>query len=244
MRFDRKSRFVTGAVVIATFGTTSVVWAFSNGRLPQSELSPIYHPTYTLYLQNDAADSWNAMRDYCKSRGQDIYPNGRISAYRTYDQQVQAKITYGSNAATPGTSNHGLGLAVDIATPAMRKAVDNYGEQFGWAKKWSDASWEWWHIKYRAGVWNGSGGSSSGGGGTVTPPDPNQGSVVLSRGSQGPRVEALQRALNNQGASLTVDGDFGPGTEAAVRTYQRQNALTADGIAGPKTLRSLNLPTT
>ena len=237
MRRDRKT-FAVGALALVTFGTTSVVWAYSNGRLPQSALAEIYHPTYTLYLETDAAASWNAMRDDLLSRGTDIYPNGHISAYRTYDEQVQAKRDYGSNAATPGTSNHGLGLAVDVATPAMRKAIDNHGESYGWAKKWSDASWEWWHIKYRAGIWSGS---------TGTAPDPtttNNGTIVLSRGSQGPRVQSLQHALNNQGACLAEDGDFGPATESAVRDFQRQNGLTADGVAGPRTLRALNLPTT
>jgi len=228
-----------GLVVI---GTGSVVGAYENGRLPDSALTQIYHPTYTLYLENDAAASWSAMRDFMLARGiGDIYPNGRISAYRTYAEQVQAKIDYGSNAATPGTSNHGLGLAVDLATTTMRANLDKYGAQFGWAKKWSDASWEWWHIKYRAGVWNGSSGSGggtgggSGGNGTV--------STVLRRGSQGPKVETLQRALNDQGASLTVDGDFGPATEQAVRDFQSSQGLTADGIAGPQTLRALNIPT-
>ncbi|MEZ0228996.1 MAG: peptidoglycan-binding protein [Planctomycetota bacterium] len=227
-----------GAVAagLIVLGTASAVYAYSNGRLPQSALAQIHHPTYTVYLEKNAAASWNAMRQFMLARGVgDIYPNGRISAYRTYDEQVQAKKDYGSNAATPGTSNHGLGLAVDLATQTMRTNLDRYGEQFGWAKKWSDASWEWWHIKYRAGVWSGGSGSTGGGSGTVA--------TVLRRGSTGSKVEALQRALNSNGAHLTVDGDFGPATETAVRNFQKAHGLTADGIAGPNTLRALNLST-
>ncbi len=226
-----------GAVAagLLVLSTATAVYAYSNGRLPQSALAQIYHPTYTIYLEKNAAASWNAMRQFMLARGVgDIYPNGRISAYRTYEQQVEAKRIYGSNAATPGTSNHGLGLAVDLATQTMRTNLDRYGEQFGWAKKWSDASWEWWHIKYRAGVWNGGSGSG-GGSGTVA--------TVLREGSSGPKVEALQRALNANGAHLTVDGDYGPATKAAVKSYQASHGLTADGIAGPNTLRALNLST-
>jgi hypothetical protein len=37
------------------------------------------------------------------------------SAYRDYDDQVRIKDESGADAATPGTSNHGFGLAVDLA---------------------------------------------------------------------------------------------------------------------------------
>lgn len=257
MRREIYRRGAKVALAVIALGTTTVVFGYQNGRLPQSALSPIYHPQYTLYLENDAAAAWNTMRQYTLARGFDLYPNGQISAYRTYDEQVQAKRDYGSNAATPGTSNHGLGLAVDVATPAMRHTIDTYGAQFGWAKKWSDASWEWWHIKYRAGVWSGNDPGPDGSGAPSTPstpstPDPSTstppdnsstGNVILEEGDNGPRVESLQRALNANGASLTVDGAFGPATDAAVRAFQRANGLTADGIAGPDTLRALNLST-
>ena len=53
-------------------------------------------------------------------------------------------------------------------------------------------------------------------------------------GSKGKIVEKLQAALN-----LKADGDFGPATEAKLKEWQTRNGLTADGIAGPKTLARL-----
>ena len=53
----------------------------------------------------------------------------------------------------------------------------------------------------------------------------------LSVGSYGPKVEQLQEALG-----AAIDSDFGPGTEAAVKAWQRENDCTPDGIAGPQTL--------
>jgi N-acetylmuramoyl-L-alanine amidase len=52
---------------------------------------------------------------------------------------------------------------------------------------------------------------------------------------------ALQKALNTigikgaNGRALVEDGDYGPNTEAAVRTFQAKYGLTVDGDAGPKT---------
>ena len=51
-------------------------------------------------------------------------------------------------------------------------------------------------------------------------------------------VEGLQRALNALGANpqLAIDGDNGPLTANAVKTYQRSHDLVPDGIAGSATI--------
>jgi putative chitinase len=57
---------------------------------------------------------------------------------------------------------------------------------------------------------------------------------VIKRGAKGPTVAALQEALG-----VDADGAFGGGTERALKAWQEENGLTADGIAGPKTLAKL-----
>lgn len=52
-------------------------------------------------------------------------------------------------------------------------------------------------------------------------------------------VAEVQTLLNQHGAKLSVDGDFGPLTLAAVKSYQRAHGLTVDGIVGPQTKGSL-----
>jgi putative chitinase len=59
-------------------------------------------------------------------------------------------------------------------------------------------------------------------------------SETLRRGSKGEAVKRMQAKLG-----LTADGDFGPGTEAALKKWQAENGLTADGVVGPKTLAKL-----
>jgi hypothetical protein len=57
---------------------------------------------------------------------------------------------------------------------------------------------------------------------------------TLRRGSNGDLVELLQSRLK-----LTVDGIFGPATEAAVKALQAGHNIAADGIVGPQTWEKL-----
>ncbi len=63
--------------------------------------------------------------------------------------------------------------------------------------------------------------------------------TTLKHGERSQAVRELQRKLNERGAKLVTDGVFGDTTEAAVRAYQVKVGLVSDGIAGPKTLASL-----
>jgi len=62
------------------------------------------------------------------------------------------------------------------------------------------------------------------------------GTTVLKKGSKGDLVKKMQEVLG-----LDADGDFGPGTEKAVRHWQEEHGLTADGIVGPKSLAAMGI---
>src|SRR5437667_4428612 len=63
---------------------------------------------------------------------------------------------------------------------------------------------------------------------------------TLKQGSSGPHVAALQQRLKDLGFDPNgVDGNFGPGTLAAVIAFQKSKGLQADGVAGPATLAAL-----
>ena len=62
--------------------------------------------------------------------------------------------------------------------------------------------------------------------------------VQVGPGDTGEAVRALQSVF----PVLTVDGDFGPKTEAAVVDFQQMFGLAVDGIAGPETWHTLMVP--
>src|SRR5438045_9558515 len=63
---------------------------------------------------------------------------------------------------------------------------------------------------------------------------------ILKQGSSGPDVKGLQQKLKELGFDPNgVDGNFGPGTKAAVIAFQQSKGLQADGIVGPATMDAL-----
>jgi peptidoglycan hydrolase-like protein with peptidoglycan-binding domain len=66
--------------------------------------------------------------------------------------------------------------------------------------------------------------------------DESQPRPTLRRGDRSDDVAYLQGLLNDAGYDVgSADGIFGARTEAAVRQFQADNGLTADGIVGKRT---------
>ncbi len=69
------------------------------------------------------------------------------------------------------------------------------------------------------------------------PADPMEAPIFLKnlrKGDRGDDVSYIQRELG-----VPVDGSFGPITDTAVRTFQKNHHLAVDGIVGPLTLKEL-----
>ena len=62
---------------------------------------------------------------------------------------------------------------------------------------------------------------------------------LLQRGDSGSAVKALQQRLVQLGYLASADGIYGSKTVNAVAAFQRNNGLTADGVAGTMTLNRL-----
>lgn len=113
------------------------------------------------------------------------------------------------------------------------------GHAYGVIQSKFDSSWKYWaqcHLFSDADTNDGGSNNDKKAGETV-----NVELSVLKKGSNCGEVKTIQRLLNalgchdQNGAHLTIDGDFGVKTEYAVKNYQRKQALTVDGIVGVKT---------
>lgn len=64
--------------------------------------------------------------------------------------------------------------------------------------------------------------------------------IQAQQGKTGQEVRAIQRLLRDKfGYNITVDGIFGPDTANAVKDFQSDHNLAADGIVGPLTWQKL-----
>ena len=67
-------------------------------------------------------------------------------------------------------------------------------------------------------------------------------SVLSKRGSTGSEVTQIQKKLKSWGYySGSIDGIYGKQTEDAVKSFQKKNGLSVDGIAGPQTLAAMGI---
>jgi len=141
--------------VVDRYGTSTA--GYANGRIPASALCPLdFAPGHM--LRCDAAEQLSALsKEYEKEFG---VPIPMTDSYRSLELQIRVKATKGWLAATPGTSNHGWGLAVDLGYPIstftsaehawMRVHAPDYG--------WDNPSWarstgskpEPWHFEFFA----------------------------------------------------------------------------------------------
>lgn len=202
---------------------------YQNGRIPNSVLVAV--PAIggqTAYLTADAARGfWGA------GRAAGITPrlNGPNSGNRSYAVQVLFYRTMPrGRAAYPGTSNHGCARAGDC-DPDTIEAMRSHGRKYGWDKV--EAFTEPWH-------WN------------FLHPTAASRAVrlpvswpVLKIGDRRGEVYRAQTYLRYKGyfkaRRSTV---FGPLTRSAVRRFQKDHGLKADGVIGPRTWALLRRRTT
>lgn len=91
-------------------------------------------------------------------------------------------------------------------------------------------------------AWPWSNGAPAGGGTSTEPVTggaPAYPGTVIKQESRGADVRAVQQRLKDLGFTLDVDGNFGPGTLAQVKAFQRQKGLGDDGKVGPATWAAL-----
>lgn len=158
---------------------------------------------------------WDAYRDLAEQVAmlrQNYRPVDRarsLSSDRSYGGQTWERRPGRPSTASPGHSNHGTGLAIDLHSTDIQEWVQENGLAYGWSWAEGRKLGEGWHFVYVP---------------------------ALDRftGQGTPDVAAIQRAVG-----VTPDGKFGTGTAAAVKLWQASHGLTADGIPGPATIATM-----
>ena len=130
----------------------------ANGQIAASDLCALWDGSHM--LRGDAAVALAELnltfraafdRDLCLT-----------DSYRTLAEQRRLAYTKGGLAATPGTSNHGWGLAIDLCSSetnssAVMTWLGDNGPTYGWenppwAKRGGSGPYEPWHWEYVQGT--------------------------------------------------------------------------------------------
>jgi len=131
-----------------------------NGQFPSTMLAHLGWPEadHLQLVPGAAASITRLAAKFEAAFGKPLYIT---DAYRTLATQKALKVSKGSFAATPGTSNHGLGLAIDMASrinvdgSAEHLWMSVHGPSFGWINPYwavnfnpADGQHEPWHWEY------------------------------------------------------------------------------------------------
>jgi hypothetical protein len=212
-----------------------------------------------------AACAWTAMVEKAKAEGVELKPTSSGDTYREYELQkrgflsryqlapipgqstktFEGKTWYLKKGmamlATPGKSQHNLGLAVDVHSASEPKRLNwliANVKEFGFS--WEVVPSEPWHLRYVCGdnipasvkTWMDTNG--------VTAPVGKAPAAAPAAG--GDSIKKLQEALKAKGFYKgEVTGQKDSATDAAVKAFKVANKLPADSVVGPKVKELLGL---
>lgn len=210
-----------------------------------------YQQQLNLFLSRYWETNYNEFIGF-PSQHRKMWEDAIKSGYRSvyWVKKQNANGSWPATASTPGKSNHGWGLAVDLAeeydsdtapdsirTQWVTWLVNN-AARYGISAELQSEPWHWRYIAgdripqavkdFEAGI-------------NVTPitePTPvlifAYPGTPLRIGSKGDAVKLVQAVVG-----ATVDGDFGSQTDRLVKAWQSKNGLLADGVVGPVTWKKM-----
>jgi hypothetical protein len=212
-----------------------------------------------------AAAAWTAMVEKAKAEGVELKPTSSGDTYRDYDLQKRGFLTRyqlepipGQSTktfegktwylkkgmamlATPGKSQHNLGLAVDVHSASEPKRLNwliANVKEFGFS--WEVVPSEPWHLRYVSGdnvpptvkAWMDANG-------VVAPVGKPPAAAPAAGGDD---IKKLQEALKAKGFYKgEINGQKDAATNAAIKSFKVANKLGADFIVGPKVKQLLGI---
>ena len=206
------------------WGTAGIVWTKARQDAASREMTVKYG---SKWIGHNVADCSGLFVWAFRQLGGSIY-HGSNTIYRSYCSargKMDGRSLRTGTAVFTGTENdHGhIGLYVGDGT-----VIEAKGTQAGVVtSKVTDKKWTYWgelkDVQYDG------------------DPEPS-GKPTLRKGDSGPYVTLAQTELIQRGYDLGswgADGKFGAQTEKAVKQFQTDWGLTADGVIGPKTWEML-----
>src|SRR4051794_19789582 len=174
-----------------------------------------YHPSfpYSVFLGPGGA-KFNAPQAYWKEIG------GGVDA--VVDHTYRFNRPYGRTIAPLGQTYDSPPSADIVRFRQLAAAAGATGVSW----------WSWQHTA--AAGWNALGQPID-----PLPPEPAPEFALLAKGAKGDLVVWAQQHLEGAGQSLAVDGDFGSGTQAAVKSFQSGAGLPASGKIDTPTWQAL-----
>ncbi|NCT91067.1 peptidase M15 [Cellulomonas sp. APG4] len=134
----------SGKALVDAKGVPHELRVHGNGKVPREALSGIDGTGHRLWAP--AARSAEAMIAAARRDGVTI---GITDSYRTYETQVdlvrrKGLYSQGGLAATPGTSMHGWGMALDLKLDSTAQAwMRENGGRFGFVEDTPREPWHW-----------------------------------------------------------------------------------------------------
>ncbi len=187
------------------------------------------------FLTPEYAHSFLDAQAAWKSQGGEIYISDGL---RTLNTQISLKVRKPTLAARPGTSLHGLGMAIDYDTAKLGKIggkkmtfreFHEHLKPFGWrvhsrafkSRKHSEA----WHIQpthFRGVAF-----------------DSNMEVIRMVQETEGPKIKGREGELIEMVAGIM--GISRQSYDQKVKAIQRMGRLSADGVVGPNTRKYLSV---
>ena len=211
-------------------------------------------PPYAPSVESDPYATMRGIQDFhINNRGWcDIGYHFVVSHDGTVFQGRVDETVRGAHVGGHNTDNVGVSLMGDFDLETVSETqMDAAASILGWVAERYGIALDREHVLGHT-DWSGQGTSCPGSdlhnrlgelinraGGSAPPETCTLSWPTLKNGAQGSSVRAAQHLLNAAGDTLTVDGDFGPATGAAVEQFQSANGLSVDGVIGPNTWGAL-----
>ena len=197
-----------------------------NGVVDEATRAALYEAAGITYTAGSSSSGTSSSSSSVSSAGTTLRYDMRGDAVLKLQQDLN-KLGYYS-----GTISGHFGSKTEAAVMSFQKANGLSADGIAGSKTLA---------KIATALGSSSSGSSSNSSSSNSSSSSASSSSLLKQGTKSEAVRTLQQNLKTLGYYTgSVTGNFGPLTKEAVYSFQRANGLSADGIAGEKTLTAVS----